>query len=775
VVWDTKLVPNGVYTIRAEAADSKGAFNRTDLTNIEVYNPPSPILTPIFPKDNDTITGIKELTVRVVSFTNLSTLGVSFYISDDNSSWTLIGNTSIPKVLDDYNITFDSMQFDDGVYYFMMNVTDVAGQTGNLTISNVTIVNDYAPVLEFVYPLGGEVLSGDVTIRVNVTDADDDLNLISEGISVFYRRLTEGWTKIGTINQSDAVGGSIYSIQLNTTTMDNGDDYGFWGKVEDLTGLITNTYTPDNISIYNIFPPTIELLPPEEPLRAIVTLTANVTDFDRNINTTRGVQFAYSKDKTDWTYIGKQTSPKDPKANELLYEFTWNVGDIENGMYWLKANVSDYHDLYAEDVLLEQIQIDNIHLPVIEIKKPEEGEGISGIYTIEIFAFDKDDDINSSGVQLFYAKPSGSPNWKVIGNTLSHNETFIYTFDWDTTVVDNGNYVLRARVTDLLDQSAEHEMELPFTLENSVDADSDGDGLPDVWERTYFPDLDQSGSGDYDNDGHTNLEEYNAGTDPTDPDDHPADGDDEEGGFMKFMKDNIMWLVIALVVLIILIIVVILILVMTKKKRAERREKKAEDKAKLQALDQLHESMDKMVEDLSKMKTEPGSYDTEYIAPSKEFFADSTPIYETDQWGAAGEVDVPSEEFYAEEAPIYAMEEEEEEDYGVEEEEEEEEEEEDFGVPDEEEMDEDDILSLDEDDVEIDEDEVEIEISEEELDVEDVEDDAPKSKEKKPSKPKREKPPKKREGKKKPGKKKVLDEVDEEDIDIDDSINLKVR
>jgi hypothetical protein len=674
--------------------------------------------------------------------------------------------------MDDYNITFDSRQFEDGVYYFMMNATDIAGQTGNLTVFNVSIVNDYAPVVEFIYPTGGEVLQGNVTIQIDVTDQDDDLDLLTEGVTVFYRRLTAGWTKVGSINRSDVVGGSVYSIGLNTTQLENGDDYGFWAKAVDDKGLITNTYTPDNISIYNVFAPTIELLQPAQPLRAIVTLTANVTDFDRNINTTRGVQFAYSKDKTDWTYIGKQTAPKDPKQDELKYEFTWDVGDIDNGMYWLKANVSDYHDLFAEDVLAQQVQVQNIHAPQIRIQKPEENEQISGIYTIEVYAFDEDGDINASGVELFYAKPSGSPVWKVIGRTDEHNETFIYTFDWDTTVVDNGNYILRAKVTDLFDQTAEDEMDIPFKLENGEDVDIDGDGLPDYWERQYFDDLDQSGTDDYDNDGYTNSQEYAEGTDPTDPDDNPGGEEEEEGGFTKFLKDNLMWLLIGIVVLVVLIIVIILILVLTKKKRAERREKKVQDKAKLDALDQLHESMDKMVDDLTKMKTEPGSYDTEYIAPSQEFFADSTPIYETDQWGAAGEVEVPTEEYYAEESPIYAMgeeveeEEEEYEDFG----EEEEEEYEDFGVPEKEEVDEDDILSLDEEDVEIDEDEVEIDISHEELDVEEEEVIEPKKK------PPKKKPPRDRKkGKRSGKKKKLLEEVDEDEIDIDDSINLKVR
>jgi hypothetical protein len=52
--------------------------------------------------------------------------------------------------------------------------------------------------------------------------------------------------------------------------------------------------------------------------------------------------------------------------------------------------------------------------------------------------------------------------------------------------------------------------------------DIDGDGMPAGWEIGYFGDLMRTGSGDADADGLTDLEEYLAGTIPTNPD---SDGD----------------------------------------------------------------------------------------------------------------------------------------------------------------------------------------------------------------------------------------------------------
>jgi hypothetical protein len=52
--------------------------------------------------------------------------------------------------------------------------------------------------------------------------------------------------------------------------------------------------------------------------------------------------------------------------------------------------------------------------------------------------------------------------------------------------------------------------------------DSDGDGLTDGWELTYWGNLNQGPNDDPDSDGLNNLGEYNAGTDPTNED---TDGD----------------------------------------------------------------------------------------------------------------------------------------------------------------------------------------------------------------------------------------------------------
>jgi YD repeat-containing protein len=53
--------------------------------------------------------------------------------------------------------------------------------------------------------------------------------------------------------------------------------------------------------------------------------------------------------------------------------------------------------------------------------------------------------------------------------------------------------------------------------------DTSGDGIPDSWESAHGLDpAVNNASGDADGDGYTNLQEYLAGTDPQDPNSHPA-------------------------------------------------------------------------------------------------------------------------------------------------------------------------------------------------------------------------------------------------------------
>lgn len=81
---------------------------------------------------------------------------------------------------------------------------------------------------------------------------------------------------------------------------------------------------------------------------------------------------------------------------------------------------------------------------------------------------------------------------------------------------------------DTFDNFAEYTAGSNPTNILSTPLDRDADGLPDAWELLYFGLLTQTAAGDFDNDGFSNLAERNAGTNPADaaftPDDTDGDG-----------------------------------------------------------------------------------------------------------------------------------------------------------------------------------------------------------------------------------------------------------
>ena len=86
-------------------------------------------------------------------------------------------------------------------------------------------------------------------------------------------------------------------------------------------------------------------------------------------------------------------------------------------------------------------------------------------------------------------------------------------FDWTPTTTQTGVYPITFSASDgVLTATQTARITVALVV------DSDHDGLPDDWEMKYFGTLDRDGTGDYDGDGISDLDEYRNGTDPRRPD-----------------------------------------------------------------------------------------------------------------------------------------------------------------------------------------------------------------------------------------------------------------
>lgn len=121
---------------------------------------------------------------------------------------------------------------------------------------------------------------------------------------------------------------------------------------------------------------------------------------------------------------------------------------------------------------------------------------------------------NESNVEFkFAADGSWDANWGD-SNPSSLSLPLSGTADWF------GSNIVASDTLDGNYRFTFNEQSLAYSLVATGSADGDGDGMDDSWEEYYFVTTDAVGGGpndDWDGDGSSNLTEWGAGTNPTDP------------------------------------------------------------------------------------------------------------------------------------------------------------------------------------------------------------------------------------------------------------------
>ncbi len=210
--------------------------------------------------------------------------------------------------------------------------------------------------------------------------------------------------------------------------------------------------------------PELEIGSPEEgsTVSGTVTISGSASDQDGD-ETLEKVEVAV--DDGDWQTVSGTSS----------WTYDWDSSGVVDGEHSLVFRAFDGELPSEEEGLTLNVEnkgSENVK-PVVSILGPEDGAEVLGIVTIEGEASDEDGDETIEYVEI--SVDDGA--WEEAEGTDS------WTYDWDTTEFDDGEYLLKVRAYDGQGHSGEEELTLtvaneePVNYKPTVEISSPQDGI----------------------------------------------------------------------------------------------------------------------------------------------------------------------------------------------------------------------------------------------------------------------------------------------------------
>jgi hypothetical protein len=457
--FDTTIYPDGEYWLKVTAVDLDGYLLEQSIS-INIDNPPRRSSIELLQPLNVTeLSGTINLKATAYDFDgDINSSGISFYISKDVDSnswtWSLICNDPEPEMnsigIPLYSCQWDTTTIEDGWYSLKAVVNDTEGLSNESIITTFAIHNkqDNAPQIQLVSPVAGKVVEVTEIITAYVRDLDNDLS--TKGVDYYYSSDLIHWRHLGSTTEP-RFGTTEYFDFLWATDIIPDGNYWLNVSVSDEAGNRVWDISDEPVLVHNsdTNTPVLTILAPKckEHINGTYVINVQAIDLENNINNI-GVRLFYSTDGTDWTVISNTNTPT--KANKNIYELGWDTTQNPDGIYWLKAEATDFTNLKGVDIIdcfYIHNNLDNP--PKVVIFQPDDLE-ISGTVKLNATVFDLEKNVNSDGVKFYYSTDNKS--WHQIGNDPTGKSTDVLTdyfeINWDTTQVNDGTYWVRAVVED---------------------------------------------------------------------------------------------------------------------------------------------------------------------------------------------------------------------------------------------------------------------------------------------------------------------------------------
>jgi preprotein translocase subunit YajC len=452
LAWDTTLVDDFWYRLKAVVTDSENLTNETMTQGFIVHNNENnpPVIDIISPIPGEIITESKMVIVRVRDLEDdIDANGVDYFHSTDKVDWRYFGSVQQPRPTDKmfYDFLWQSTQVPDGRYWLNVSVSDNSGlKSWYITEDTVFVHNSMLnpPVVKILGMEKGMYVNGTFNLHALAEDLENNINEI--GVMFYYSMDGDDWTIISNVQSPLSDESNIYQLSWDTSLHTDGK-YWLMAEVTDNDGLKASESTKYfYIHNTNTNRPVVKYLGPNSgELKNVIILNATVFDLENNVNQ-GGVKFYFSTDNQSWQLIGSDTTGE-PSNNDLLYyELFWDTNYVSDDRYWLKVEVEDLTNLKALDFSSDSVMIHNrqTNPPRIEFKQPRTDVPLPQVVSIVVEVQDFDDDVDL--VVFYFSKDNIT--WVVIDTLYNPGKQNTYNIMWNTEKLYNGDYYLKVKAID---------------------------------------------------------------------------------------------------------------------------------------------------------------------------------------------------------------------------------------------------------------------------------------------------------------------------------------
>ncbi len=400
-VWSTASVFDGPADLRVRANDADGLWSDEAEVDVWIDNLWAPTVVLLHPQGGELLGGLDTVS-WTASDPDSQALAAEVILSRGDSSWVL-GQS----VESDW-LPWDTRHYPDGTGYVMgVTVRDEDGLEAQAASDGFSIDNPHPPFARLLWPTGGEVLTGEVTVEWEASDPDGDDLLID---LLLRSGPQASWTSV-----ADSVA-DTGGYPWDTRSWPDGNTYEL--RIVASDGMFESSdSTASPFTISNPVGPTVQVLYPNggETIQGVVTVRWLATSPEGD---TLQVDVKVSAD-------GGQTWQPITSGEVNDGESDWDTTVFPNGTGYLVLVTVYGTSGTASDRSDTPFSVVNPHPPTISILRPLQDETVTGRYPIRWEAHDEDGDTLSIDIEL--RTRDGEP-WASVAAELENWGVHV----WDT-------------------------------------------------------------------------------------------------------------------------------------------------------------------------------------------------------------------------------------------------------------------------------------------------------------------------------------------------------